>query len=102
MKLSDFCSTPERLGAMHEAMEADESFPDWTALGSLSGPEVHQLMIHFNRDDELNCILLNPDEVEFIGDMHNKVLDNPRYRPGDEELLRVKCMNLKLAMCGSK
>ena len=102
MKLEDFCSSPERLTAMYEAMEEDKSFPDWTALGSLSSPEVHQLMIHFNRDDELSCILLNPDEVEFIGDIHNKVFDDPYYAPNEEELLKVRCMNLKLAMCGSK
>lgn len=102
MKLYDLCSSPERLTAMRDAIQNDASFPDWTALGSLAGPDIHQLMIHFNRDDEMRCILMNPEEVEFMGYIHNKVMDVPRYCPTPDELALIKALNLKLAMCGSK
>lgn len=102
MKNHDFASSPERLAAMRQAIADDLPFPDWTALGAMAGPDIHQLMIHFNRDDELQCILMNPDEVEFMGYIHNKVLDTPRYRPSPDELSLIRSLNLKLAMCDSK
>ena len=101
MKLYDICSSPQRLAAMRQAIADDMSFPDWTALGSLAGPDIHQLMIHFNRDDEMRCILMNSDEVEFMGYIHNILMDVPRYRPTPDELALIRALNLKLAMCGS-
>lgn len=102
MNLYDLCSSPERLAAMRDAIKNDLSFPDCTALGSLAGPDIHQLMIHFNRDDEMQCILMNPDEVEFMGYIHNKLMDTPRYRPNPDELSLIKALNLKLAMCSGR
>ncbi len=96
----DLVSSPKRRAAMRNAIINGTPFPDATALGSMAGPDVHQLMIHFNRDDEMNCILLNEEDVVFISDLYTKVLDNPRYRPSATDLLTVRALNLKLAMSG--
>lgn len=95
----EFVSHPQRLAAMREAITNDTSFPDSTALGSEAGADVYQLMLHFNRDDELGCILMNEEEVEFMGEVFMKLVDNPRFRPTGSELTTIKALNLKLAMC---
>ena len=99
MKLRELIATQERLAAMREAIRNGVPFPDTTALPSIC-PATRRLMIHFNRDDEMTCRLLNDDEIEFIGDIYNRVLDNPFFRPSREDLTTIQALNLKMSMCG--
>lgn len=96
----EFVSSPERLAAMRDAIMNNTSFPDSTALGAESGRDVYQLMLHFNRDDDLRCSFITDEEQEFIGEVFMRLVDNPRFRPKRAELATIRALNLKFELCG--
>lgn len=101
MKLDDLLANQKRCAEMYKAIMANTTFPDSTAIGQDNHPEVRKLMLHFNRDDELRCKLLNTAEIEFIGDIFHAVFYNSTYQPTPEVLQAIRQVNLKLSLCST-